>query len=102
MWQMFSDLFLDSPLVGAHHFVNLLSVFEEEESGHGTDAQFLGEIRNLVDIDLVEFGAVLEFVTFGEFGYLGSNHLAGTAPNCEAVKHHEVAILDVGDFLVEC
>ena len=49
---------LDSGLkslgVSADHLSNLVAALEEQESGHGADAEFLCDIRDLVDVELVE------------------------------------------------
>lgn len=40
--------------VRTHNFGELLAVFEEDEGGHCTDAEFLGYVGDFVDIDFVE------------------------------------------------
>lgn len=45
---------LESLGVGAYHLLDLLAVLEEDEGGHGTDAEFLCDIGNFVDVELVE------------------------------------------------
>jgi hypothetical protein len=35
---------------------DLLAVLEQEEGGHGADAEFLRNVGDLVDVDLVEAG----------------------------------------------
>jgi hypothetical protein len=40
--------------VGADDLADLLAVLEEEESGHGADGELLGDVRDLVDVELVE------------------------------------------------
>jgi hypothetical protein len=51
---------LDSGLegngVGADDLADLLAVLVEEESGHGAHALLLGDLGDLVDVDLVEAG----------------------------------------------
>ena len=42
--------------IGADHLGDLLAVAEEEEGGHGLDAQVLRDVFDLVDVDLVERG----------------------------------------------
>jgi len=43
--------------VGTDNGGDLLAVLEEDEGGHGADAQLLGDLGDLVDVDLVEAGA---------------------------------------------
>jgi hypothetical protein len=50
------DSGLESDRVGADDFADLLAVLEEQESGHGAHALLLGDLGDLVDIDLVEAG----------------------------------------------
>jgi len=40
--------------VGTDNLSNLLAVLEEQEGGHGTDAELLGDLGELVDVDLEE------------------------------------------------
>ena len=48
---------LEGSGVGTDNGSDLLAVLEEHEGGHGTDAQLLGDLGKLVDVDLVEAGA---------------------------------------------
>lgn len=48
---------LESSGVGTNDGSNLLTILEEDESGHGADAELLSDLGDLVDIDLVEAGA---------------------------------------------
>jgi hypothetical protein len=54
------SVLLDSGLksngVGANDLADLLAVLEEQESGHGADGLLLGDLGDLVDVDLVEAG----------------------------------------------
>jgi len=43
--------------VGTDNGGDLLAVLEEHEGRHGTDAQLLGDLGKLVDVNLVETGA---------------------------------------------
>ena len=43
--------------VGTNDGSNLLAILEEHESGHGADAQLLGNLGELVNVNLVEAGA---------------------------------------------
>ena len=47
---------LESDGVGADDLADLLAVLVEEESGHGAHALLLGDLGDLVDVDLVEAG----------------------------------------------
>lgn len=50
------DSGLESGRVGANDLADLLAVLEEEESGHGADGLVLGDLGDLIDVDLVEAG----------------------------------------------
>lgn len=50
------DSGLESDRVGADDLGDLLAVLVEEESGHGADGLLLGDLGDLVDVDLVEAG----------------------------------------------
>lgn len=50
------DSGLESDGVGADDLADLLAVLVEEESGHGAHALLLGDLGDLVDVDLVEAG----------------------------------------------
>jgi hypothetical protein len=43
--------------VGTNNGSDLLAILEEHESGHGADAQLLGNLGQLVDVNLVEASA---------------------------------------------
>lgn len=45
---------LDSLWIRAHNLIDFLAVLEQQESGHGADAELLGEVGDLVHVDLVE------------------------------------------------
>lgn len=47
---------LESDGVGADDLADLLAVLEEQEGGHGAHAVLLGDLGDLVDVDLVEAG----------------------------------------------
>jgi hypothetical protein len=55
------DVLLDGSLegrgVGTNNGSDLLAILEEHESGHGADAQLLGNLGQLVDVNLVEASA---------------------------------------------
>lgn len=82
------DLVSERTLVGANDLTDLLAVLEEHESGHGSDVELLGEVGDLVDVDLVEFRLVLELLA--ELDHLWGDHLARPAPGGEAVEHDEL------------
>lgn len=48
------DAGLDGLGVCAYDLANLLAVLEEDECGHGADAEILGNVGDLVDVELVE------------------------------------------------
>lgn len=52
------DVGLDGGLEGlgvcADNLGDLVTTLEQEECGHGADAEFLSDIRDLVDVELVE------------------------------------------------
>lgn len=48
------DPCLDGLGVCANNLANLLTILEEDEGGHGTDAEFLCDIGDLVNVELVE------------------------------------------------
>ena len=46
--------------VGTDELVNLLAILEEGKGGHGLDAELLGELGKLVNVELGEGNLVLE------------------------------------------
>ena len=94
---MFRDRSFQFPGIRTNDLLDLLAVLEQHERRHGLDAQLLRDIRNIVDVDLVEIGVVL----VGEFFDLGRDHLAGAAPGGEAVEDGEAGVGGVGDFFGE-
>jgi hypothetical protein len=101
------DTGLDSLGVCANDLANLLTALEEDESRHGADAEFLRNVGDLVDVELVEacvgvlFGepmhVKLVFANVCTGGNLldngGCDHLAGSAPCGKAVKDNEVVLV---------
>lgn len=85
--QVGCDLGSESTLIGADDLTDLLAVLEEHEGWHGANVQLLGEVGNLVNVDLVEFGLV--FVLLAEEGDLGGDDFAGTAPGGETIEDDE-------------
>lgn len=53
---MLLDGGLESDRVGTNDLADLLAVLEEQEGGHGAHALLLGDLGDLVDVDLVEAG----------------------------------------------
>ena len=53
---MLLDGGLESLGVCADDLANLLAVLEQQESGHGANAELLGDVWDLVDVELVEAG----------------------------------------------
>lgn len=70
-----AEVLLDGSLeglgVGANDLTDLLTALEEQEGGHGADAELLGDVGNLVDVELVELGVG---VVLGEPGRDVSQH----------------------------
>ena len=77
----------------AHHLGDLFPVLEEDKSGHGADAQFLGDVGDLVDVEFVEAGGG---VGVGELDDLGGDGFAGGAPGGHAVDDHEGGVGEGG------
>ena len=93
---MFLDRRVQGSRIGADNLTNLLAIFEEFEGRHGTNGELLSNIRELIDVDLVE-------VCVGEFATVlddsRSNGLAGAAPRREAVEHDQLVFGVVKGFL---
>lgn len=53
---MLLDSGLESLGVCADDLANLLAVLEEQEGGHGADAELLSDVWDLVYVELVEAG----------------------------------------------
>ena len=55
-----AEVLLDGSLeglgVGTDDLADLLAALEEQEGGHGADAELLGDIGDLVHVELVELG----------------------------------------------
>lgn len=106
--------------VRANDLLDLLLIFEDQEGRHGADAELLGNIGNLVDVELDEVGAG---ELLGEPGYfqlasatidggwegrignqgredvlydLRGNDLAGTAPGREGIENDDLVVLNSG------
>lgn len=82
---------LNSCRVGTDNFLDLLAALEEQKRGHGANAQLLGNIRALVDVELDELDVRVVFTVLLD---LGSNSLARAAPGGVGVDHDELVALD--------
>lgn len=82
---------LDGVLIGADDLGNLLAVLEDDEGGHGADAELLRHVGHLVDVELVEAHAG---VLVGELGNDGRDDLARAAPRGKAINQQWRWILD--------
>lgn len=76
-----------------HHLPDLLSVLEDDEGGHGADAQFPGDLGDFVDVEFVEAGGG---VGVGELDYFGGDDFTRGAPGGHAVDDHEGGIGEGG------
>jgi len=86
----------ESTGVGADNLADLLTALEEHESGHGSDIQFLGEVWNLVDVDLVELDLLLVGFRLAKLGDFGGDDFAGAAPGGETIENDESLGLEGG------
>lgn len=77
--------------VGTDDFCDLVSVFEEQESRHGSNRVLCGDITQIVDIDLdeIDFGKLL-----AEFHNLGSNDFTWSTPSRVKINDDEFARCD--------
>lgn len=55
-FHLLGDGGLESLGVGTNDLANLLAALEEQEGGHGADAELLCNVGDLVDVELVELG----------------------------------------------
>lgn len=85
----------DSRGHGTTDLVNILAILEEEKGGHSRDAVISSNIRNLLNIDLVELDI---FVLSAQFLDQGSDGLAGTTPLSMEVD--EDGFLGAGDLFL--
>ena len=72
--------------VRPNNLTNLLPILEQHERRHGPDAQLLGHVGHLVDVDLVEPGVGVGVAEFDDFG---GDNLAWSAPGGEAIEDKE-------------
>jgi hypothetical protein len=103
-----AGVLLDAGLNGlgvcANNLADLLTVLEEDEGGHGADAEFLRNVGHLVNVELVEARVGVLLGEPGGVGILlmnkwdsmnlldngGCNHFAGSTPCGEAIEDYEV------------
>lgn len=52
--QIFLNRALERGRVGPNHFAHLLPVLEQQERRHRTDAELLGHVGDVVDVEFVE------------------------------------------------
>jgi len=89
---------LQSGRVGTDDLGDSVSVLEEQEGRHGSDAKFLGDVGDFIHVDLVEFGArELLAVLLDD----GGDGLARAAPGGEAVNDNEVLCGAINDGCLE-
>ena len=74
---MLLDRSLNRTLIRANHLPDLLTVLEDQESGHSAHAELLGDVGDFVDVKFVELG-VGEFAGHGD-DFRGDD-FAGAAP----------------------
>lgn len=82
---------LDGSRVGADNLLDLFTVLEEQKRGHGADAQLLGDIGALVDVELDELDVRVRPTVLLD---LRGDSLARTAPSGVGIDHHELAALN--------
>jgi len=83
----------ESPGVGTNELVGLLAIDKDLKGGHGADAELLGEVGEVVDVNLGEED-VLELLLVGVLGEERSNSFARAAPCGEAVEHDNLVLLE--------
>ena len=84
---------LDFPRTCPHDLTHLLAVLEEDKGRHGPYAELVGNVGNVVNVNLVE---VALFILVGELDDFRRNGFARTAPGCEAINDHERFGIDGG------
>lgn len=88
---------LESLGVGTNNLGDLVTALEKKEGGHSADTELLGDIGDLVNVELVE---ACGGVFVGKLDDLGSNHFTRAAPCCEAVKNHKGLLVVHGGIKV--
>lgn len=81
--------------VGADQGLGGRAVLVVEERGHGADAKLLGQLGDVVDVELGEED-VLKLVLLGQLLKDRSDHLAGTAPDGSGIDDDGLVGLDGG------
>lgn len=71
-----------------------LAVFVGDEGGHGPDTGLLGDLRLLIDVDLVE-ADVGVLLLAGELLEDGADHFARTAPGSREVNDDGLVAVDL-------
>lgn len=75
--------------ISAHDLGDLLSVLEEQERRHGAHAELLGQVGDVVDVELEEAcGGVL----VRQLDHFRCNDFTGAAPGGEAVDYQQGGI----------
>lgn len=87
--QIFLNRALERGRVGPNHFAHLLPVLEQQERRHRTDAELLGHVGDVVDVEFVEARGGVDI---GEFNDLRSDDLTRSAPRREAVEYHQALL----------
>ena len=107
---MLSSNLLDGSLelrsIGSYDGGSLLPILVDDKGRHGADLQVLGQVRQLVDVDLVEacIGVhVGEACSISEWtiperlrdrpDYCWGNDLARPTPSGKAIDHHDATLL---------
>lgn len=80
--------------VGARHDRRPLGLGEEVEGGDGGDAELLGEIGDLVDVELGEGDGVVGGQGVGVLLEEGGDGFAGAAPSCAGLDGDRVGVAD--------
>jgi len=73
------DRSLKSLGVGSDDLLKLFAILEDSKGGHGADAEFLGNLGRLVDVELEEFGGTV-LARHGHLVDVRGDHLARSAP----------------------
>jgi hypothetical protein len=74
--------------VSSHNLIDLLPILKQQESRHGADAELLGYIGAVVDIELDKVDNIL--ILLAELFDLGRNGLARAAPFGKGVDDDEL------------
>lgn len=82
---------LQSVRVGTNHLLDDLAVLEEDDGWHRRNLVLLGNLTNLVNVNLDELS---RWVLLGEFVQQWSNHLTRTTPGGEEVNDDQTVVLE--------